>query len=108
MDSICPGHPEAHDTPGIEVTTGPLGQGFANAVGLAIAQQHTAGVFNKPGYELFNNHTFCLFGDGCAMEGIASEAASTAGHLQLGNLICLYDDNHISIGMFLAPVNSLE
>ncbi|KAK5103452.1 Transketolase [Lithohypha guttulata] len=95
--SICPGHPEAHDTPGIEVTTGPLGQGFANAVGLAIAQQHTAGVFNKPNYELINNHTYVLFGDGCAMEGIASEAASTAGHLQLGNLIALYDDNHISI-----------
>lgn len=80
------------------MTTGPLGQGFANAVGLAIAQQHTAAVFNKDGYELFNNHTFMLFGDGCAMEGIASEAASTAGHLQLGNLIALYDDNRISIG----------
>lgn len=98
IDSITPGHPEAHDTPGIEVTTGPLGQGFANAVGLAIAQQHTAAVFNKDGYELFNNHTYMLFGDGCAMEGIASEAASTAGHLQLGNLIALYDDNRISIG----------
>ncbi|KAF2659652.1 transketolase [Lophiostoma macrostomum CBS 122681] len=97
VDSITPGHPEAHDTPGIEVTTGPLGQGFANAVGLAIAQQHTAAVFNKPGYELINNHTFTFFGDGCAMEGIASEAASTAGHLQLGNLIAIYDDNHISI-----------
>jgi transketolase len=98
VDSICPGHPEAHDTPGIEVTTGPLGQGFANAVGLAIAQAHTAGVFNKPGFELSNNYTYTLFGDGCAMEGVASEAASTAGHLQLGNLIALYDDNHISIG----------
>lgn len=98
VDSITPGHPEAHDTPGIEVTTGPLGQGFANAVGLAMAQQHTAAVFNKPGYELINNYTYCFFGDGCAMEGIASEAASTAGHLQLGNLICIYDDNHISIG----------
>ncbi|KAK5170378.1 Transketolase [Saxophila tyrrhenica] len=97
VDSITPGHPEAHDTPGIEVTTGPLGQGFSNAVGLAIAQQHTAGVFNKPNYELINNHTYCFFGDGCAMEGIASEAASLAGHLQLGNLICIYDDNHISI-----------
>ncbi|KAK3616920.1 Transketolase [Elasticomyces elasticus] len=97
VDSICPGHPEAHDTPGIEVTTGPLGQGFANAVGLACAQAHSAGVFNKPGFEMFTNHTFMFFGDGCAMEGIASEAASTAGHLQLGNLIAIYDDNHISI-----------
>ncbi|KAJ6116886.1 hypothetical protein N7512_006611 [Penicillium capsulatum] len=97
LDSITPGHPEAHDTPGIEVTTGPLGQGFSNAVGLAIAQAHSAGVFNKPGFELFNNYTYTFFGDGCAMEGIASEAASMAGHLKLGNLIAIYDDNHISI-----------
>jgi len=97
VDSITPGHPESHDTPGIEVTTGPLGQGFANAVGLAIAQAHTASVFNKPGYDLINNYTYMFFGDGCAMEGIASEAASTAGHLQLGNLIAIYDDNKISI-----------
>lgn len=98
IDSITPGHPEAHDTPGIEVTTGPLGQGFANGVGLAIAQAHLGAVFNKPGYNLFDNHTYIFFGDGCAMEGVASEAASTAGHLQLGNLIAIYDDNHISIG----------
>ncbi|KAL5339884.1 Transketolase, thiamine diphosphate binding domain-containing protein [Aspergillus crustosus] len=97
LDSITPGHPEAHDTPGIEVTTGPLGQGFANAVGLAIAQAHSGGVFNKPGYTLFDNYTYTFFGDGCAMEGVASEAASTAGHLKLGNLIAIYDDNHISI-----------
>ncbi|KAJ5224870.1 uncharacterized protein N7469_008373 [Penicillium citrinum] len=97
LDSITPGHPEAHDTPGIEVTTGPLGQGFSNAVGLAIAQAHSAGVYNKPGFELFNNYTYTFFGDGCAMEGIASEAASMAGHLKLGNLIAIYDDNHISI-----------
>jgi len=98
VDSILPGHPESHDTPGIEVTTGPLGQGFANAVGLAVAQAHTGAVFNKPGYDLVNNYTYMFFGDGCAMEGIASEAASAAGHLQLGNLIAVYDDNHISIG----------
>ncbi|KAG8526803.1 uncharacterized protein KY384_008232 [Bacidia gigantensis] len=97
VDSITPGHPEILDTPGIEVTTGPLGQGFASAVGLAIAQSHTAAVFNKPGFDLINNHTYTFFGDGCAMEGIASEAASLAGHLQLGNLIMIYDDNHISI-----------
>ena len=98
MDSITPGHPEAQDAPGIEVTTGPLGQGFSNAVGLAMAQAHMAATFNKPGFDIINNHTYCFFGDGCAMEGIASEAASIAGHLQLGNLIMLYDDNHISIG----------
>ncbi|KAG9234876.1 putative transketolase [Amylocarpus encephaloides] len=97
IDSITPGHPEAHDTDGIEVTTGPLGQGFSNAVGLAIAQHHAAGEFNKPGFALINNYTYTFLGDGCMMEGIASEAASLAGHLQLGNLIAIYDDNHISI-----------
>ncbi|KFY21864.1 hypothetical protein V493_07044 [Pseudogymnoascus sp. VKM F-4281 (FW-2241)] len=97
VDSITPGHPESHDTPGIEVTTGPLGQGFANAVGLAIAQEHTAAQFNKPGFELINNYTYVFMGDGCHMEGVASEAASMAGHLQLGNLIAIYDDNNISI-----------
>lgn len=97
VDSITPGHPEAHDTPGIEVTTGPLGQGFSNAVGLAIGQAHTGGVYNKPGFELINNYTYTFLGDGCMQEGVASEAASLAGHLQLGNLIAIYDDNKISI-----------
>ena len=82
----------------MEVTTGPLGQGFSNAVGVAIAQASTAAHFNKDAFDLVNSYTFGFFGDGCAMEGIASEAASTAGHLQLGNLIMIYDDNHISIG----------
>ena len=108
VDSKTPGHPESHDTPGIEVTTGPLGQGFANAVGLAMAERQTAATFNKPGYELVNNYTYCFFGDGCAMEGIASEAASTAGHLQLGNLITFYDDNHISIGKHTRVLNSIR
>jgi transketolase len=97
VDSKTPGHPE-REIPGIEVTTGPLGQGISNAVGLAIAQARTAAEFNKPGFDLINNYTYTIFGDGCAMEGIASEAASLAGHLQLGNLIALYDDNHITIG----------
>jgi transketolase len=97
IDSITPGHPEAHDTPGIEVTTGPLGQGVTNAVGLAIAQAHTSATFNKDGFPLVDNFTYCFLGDGCLMEGISSEASSLAGHLQLGNLICIWDDNHISI-----------
>ncbi|ROV88944.1 hypothetical protein VPNG_10194 [Cytospora leucostoma] len=97
IDSITPGHPEAHDTPGIEVTTGPLGQGICNAVGLAIGQAHTAAIYNKPGFDLVNNYTYCFLGDGCLMEGVSSEASSLAGHLQLGNLIAVWDDNHISI-----------
>ncbi|KAI1851038.1 hypothetical protein JX265_002915 [Neoarthrinium moseri] len=97
IDSITPGHPEAHDTPGIEVTTGPLGQGITNAVGLAMAQAQTAATFNKDGFPLVDNYTYCFLGDGCLMEGVSSEASSLAGHLQLGNLIAIYDDNHISI-----------
>ncbi|TWU72218.1 Transketolase [Metarhizium rileyi] len=97
VDSRTPGHPEAHDTPGIEVTTGPLGQGVCNAVGMAMAQAHTAATFNKPEFNVVDNYTYCFLGDGCLMEGVSSEASSLAGHLQLGNLICIYDDNHISI-----------
>ncbi|KAI8096564.1 transketolase [Halteromyces radiatus] len=97
LGSKTPGHPESNDTPGVEVTTGPLGQGIANAVGLAAAEAHYAATFNKPGYELFNNHTFVILGDGCLQEGVASEAISLAGHWKLGKLIALYDDNKITI-----------
>jgi len=95
--SQTPGHPENTVTPGVEVTTGPLGQGIANAVGMAIAEAHTAAVYNKPDCKLVDHYTYTLMGDGCVMEGISAEAASLAGHLGLGKLIALYDDNLITI-----------
>ena len=97
MDSKTPGHPESHMTPGIEVTTGPLGQGVSSAVGLAMAEAHLAATFNKPDFKLIDNYTFVIVGDGCLQEGVASEACSLAGHLGLGKLIILYDDNGITI-----------
>ncbi|VVB06772.1 unnamed protein product [Arabis nemorensis] len=95
--SRTPGHPENFETPGVEVTTGPLGQGIANAVGLALAEKHLAARFNKPDNEIVDHYTYAILGDGCQMEGIANEACSLAGHWGLGKLIAFYDDNHISI-----------
>ncbi len=96
-ESITAGHPEYGLAPGVEVTTGPLGQGFANGIGFAIAQKYLAARYNRPGFDLFDYNIFAICSDGDLMEGISSEAASLAGHLKLGNIIYLYDDNHISI-----------
>ncbi len=95
--SRTPGHPETFETAGVEVTAGPLGAGIANAVGLAIAEAHLAAKFNKPDCNLVDHYTYVIMGDGCNQEGISSEACSLAGHLKLGKLIALYDDNHITI-----------
>ena len=95
--SKTPGHPEQHHTPGVEVTTGPLGQGFGNAVGLAMAEAHLAAVYNTADAKIIDHFTYCMCGDGDLMEGVASEAASLAGHLGLGKLIAIYDDNKVSL-----------
>lgn len=95
--SKTPGHPEYGHTPGVETTTGPLGQGIAAAVGMAMAENHLAARFNKPGFKVVDHFTYAIAGDGCLMEGVSAEAASLAGHLCLGRLVVLYDDNHITI-----------
>jgi transketolase len=95
--SRCPGHPEFGITPGVETTTGPLGQGLGNSVGMAIAGKFLAERYNKPGFELFGYHVWAICGDGCLMEGISHEAASAAGHLKLGNLCWIFDSNSITI-----------
>jgi transketolase len=97
LDSKAPGHPEYHFVSGVETTTGPLGQGVATSVGMAIAQKWLANRYNKPGFEIFNYNIYAVCGDGCLMEGIGSEAASLAAHLGLDNLCWIYDNNHISI-----------
>ena len=97
LHSQTPGHPEYGYTPGVETTTGPLGQGLANAVGMAIAEKALAGQFNRPGHDIVDHHTYVFLGDGCLMEGISHEACSLAGTLGLGKLIGFYDDNGISI-----------
>jgi transketolase len=97
LDSKAPGHPEYHWVSGVEATTGPLGQGVANSVGMAIAQKWLAAHYNQPGFDIFDYNIYAVCGDGCLMEGISSEAASIAGHLQLDNLCWIYDNNHITI-----------
>jgi transketolase len=97
LDSKAPGHPEYHWVSGVETTTGPLGQGVATSVGMAIAQKSLASRYNKPGFDMFNYDIYAVCGDGCMMEGVASEAASLAGHLGLDNLCWIYDNNHITI-----------
>ena len=98
--SITPGHPEYGLTPGVEITTGPLGQGFANGVGMAMGAAHLAAKFNRPDFSLIDHYVYAIVSDGDLMEGVASEAASLAGHLKLGKLIYLYDDNHVTIEGF--------
>src|SRR5512147_3319175 len=95
--SHTPGHPEYGETKGVEVTTGPLGQGFANAVGMAVAERHLAARFNRPGHDVVDHCTYVIAGDGDFMEGVVHEAAALAGHLRLGKLVCLYDSNAISL-----------
>jgi transketolase len=97
LDSKAPGHPEYHWTSGVEATTGPLGQGVATSVGMAIAEKWLASHFNRPDFEIFDYNVYVVCSDGCLMEGVGSEAASLAGHLGLDNLCCVYDNNHITI-----------
>ena len=97
LNSKCPGHPEYRWTSGIETTTGPLGQGVATSVGMALASRWMAQHFNRPGFDMIDYNVYALAGDGCMMEGVSGEAASVAGHLKLSNLCWIYDNNHITI-----------
>jgi transketolase len=106
LHSKTPGHPEFHETPGVEATTGPLGQGIGNAVGMAMAGQMAAARFNTPGHEIFNYHVLCLAGDGCMQEGVAMEAVEFAGHQGLDNLILIYDSNDVTLDAMAAKTQS--
>ena len=97
LGSSTPGHPEFWNVPGVETTTGPLGQGFTNGIGMAIAKRYMAANFNTPEFKLFDHNIYAIVSDGDLMEGVASEAASLAGHLKLGEVVYLYDSNHITI-----------
>ncbi len=106
LHSITPGHPEFHETPGVECTTGPLGQGVGNAVGMALAGQMAAARFNTPEHTIFDYHVVCLAGDGCMQEGVAMEAVAFAGHQQLDNLILIYDANDVTLDAMAAKTQS--
>jgi transketolase len=107
LHSITPGHPEFHETPGVEATTGPLGQGVSNAVGYAISSKMSEARFNTPEHRIFDHHVFALAGDGCLQEGVAQEASALAGHLGLDNLILIYDSNNVTLDA-MAPVTQSE
>ena len=107
LHSITPGHPEYHETPGVEATTGPLGQGVSNAVGYAISAKMCEGRFNTPTHTIFDHHVFVLAGDGCLQEGVAQEASALAGHLGLDNLILIYDANNVTLDA-MGPVSQSE
>jgi transketolase len=106
LGSNTPGHPESFETAGVECTTGPLGQGVANAVGIAVSQKMAAARFNAGDYKIFDNHVICLAGDGCLQEGIAAEASSFAGHFQLDNLILIYDSNDVTLDAMASATQS--
>ena len=106
LHSKTPGHPEFHETPGVEATTGPLGQGIGNAVGMAVAGQMAVARFNTAGHEIFDYHVVCLAGDGCMQEGVGMEAVEFAGHQHLDNLILIYDSNDVTLDAMAAKTQS--
>src|SRR5471032_3627830 len=108
LHSMTPGHPEFHETPGVEATTGPLGQGIGNSVGMAVAGQMAKARFNTPEHAIFDYHIVCLAGDGCMQEGVAMEAVEFAGHQKLDNLILIYDSNKVTLDAMAKETQSLD